>query len=133
MEALSGWWNAIVTNGTKSAIITSARVAAPPHVGGLLKRPDRAACFCAFLRSSGLGGRLVRPRCSTIPAALPRCFVRRLRFVWAIGDPQGSPSGQAARTNRPSWSTFVASTVRLAPGTKQYGGVGGPIFAPTAL
>src|SRR6476659_1535815 len=44
---------------------------------------------CA-LRASGLAGRVVRPRTSTIPAALPRCLVRRLRLVWAISPLQGS-------------------------------------------
>src|SRR6185503_548377 len=44
---------------------------------------------CAF-RASGLAGRVVRPRISTIPAALPRCLVRRLRLVWAISPLQGS-------------------------------------------
>ena len=44
----------------------------------------RLLARCCFLRSSALGGRPVRPRASIVPAALPRCLVRRLRFVWAI-------------------------------------------------
>src|SRR4029077_6558303 len=53
-------------------------------------RPLRASLLRWALRASGLAGRVVRPRTSTIPAALPRCLVRRLRLVWAISPLQGS-------------------------------------------
>src|SRR3954453_3533377 len=85
MEALSGRCIATGMKATKNTVTKNARIAALLHVGGLLKRFPRAACFCAFLRSSGLGGRLVRPRGSTMPAAVPGGFGRRLRLVWAIG------------------------------------------------
>src|SRR6185295_14580915 len=53
-------------------------------------RALRASPLRCVLRASGLAGRVVRPRTSTIPAALPRCLVRRLRLVWAISPLQGS-------------------------------------------
>ena len=55
------------------------------QLGGLFIRRSRAVSRLAFLSSSAVGRRPVRPRDSTTPAALPRCLVRRLRFVWAIG------------------------------------------------
>src|ERR1700749_29658 len=53
-------------------------------VGGFFSRLSRAAVRSCFLRSSELSGRPVRPRVSIVPAGVPRCFVRRLRLVWAI-------------------------------------------------
>src|SRR4029079_4506492 len=53
-------------------------------------RALRASPLRCALRASGLAGRVVRPRTSTIPAALPRGLVRRLRLVWAISPLQGS-------------------------------------------
>src|SRR6476619_2846215 len=41
-------------------------------------RALRASPLRCALRASGLAGRVVRPRTSTLPAALPRCLVRRL-------------------------------------------------------
>src|SRR5215212_4126880 len=71
-----------MTSMNSTADITPAFVAALFHVGGRSIRSWRAR-----LRSSAgesLEARLVRPRASTIPAAFPRCFVRRLRLVWAM-------------------------------------------------
>ena len=65
----------------------SERFAALRQVGGRLKRSARSAprvCFSLALRSSSVSLRPVRPRVSTIPAALPRCLVERFLFVCAI-------------------------------------------------
>ena len=67
-----------------NAEASAARLTAPFQVGGLFSRASRAVSRAAFLRSSGLGGRPVRPRTVTVPAAVPRCLVRRLRLVCAI-------------------------------------------------
>src|SRR5204863_1575060 len=72
---------------TKMTVANTARCAAPLHVGGLFRRSSRRSCaLCRdlVLRSSGVGLRPVRPRDSMAPAALPRCLVLRLRFVWAM-------------------------------------------------
>jgi hypothetical protein len=57
---------------------------APFHVGGLFNRSRRRSRdvvfdvpFALLLFSAAVGLRPVRPRASTIPAALPRCLVRR--------------------------------------------------------
>ena len=42
------------------------------------------ACLASGLRSPAVGLRPVRPRVSTMPAAFPRCFVRRFFLVWAM-------------------------------------------------
>src|SRR3954447_14325408 len=71
-----------ITSMNSTADITPAFVAALFHEGGRSSRSWRVR-----LRSSAgesLPPRLVRPRASTIPAAFPRCFVRRLRLVWAM-------------------------------------------------
>ena len=67
-----------------NADASAARLIALRQVGGLSKRLARASERCCFLRSSGVGGRPVRPRASIVPAAFPRCLVRRFRFVCAI-------------------------------------------------
>src|SRR3954447_23222367 len=63
-----------------STAIADAFSAALFQLGGLVVRRSRADFFC----SSAVGLRPVRPRVSIEPAALPRCFVRLLRLVWAI-------------------------------------------------
>src|ERR1700733_5263475 len=63
---------------------SSARLMAPRQVGGLFRRASRACSRSVFFFSWGLGGRPVRPLVVTVPAAFPRCLVRRLRLVWAI-------------------------------------------------
>src|SRR3954451_20803271 len=76
---------------TKMIAASSARWAAPAQVGGLLRRSSRrcwAVIFACDLRSPSVGLRPVRPRASIMPAALPRCLVRRLRFVCAMGSPR---------------------------------------------
>src|SRR5690242_20774399 len=75
---------------TKSRMaITPDLIAALFHVGGFSWRRSPAA---GFLDSASVGRRPVRPRASTIPAAFPRCLVRRLRFVWAMTS-EGRGSG----------------------------------------
>ena len=70
-----------------------ARLIAERHVGGRLSRSARRSaelCPPALLLppplffSEPVGLRPVRPRDSTVPAALPRCLDRRLRLVWAM-------------------------------------------------
>ena len=68
----------------KTIAAIAERCSALRTVGGLLKRSMRALRPALALPSAGPGLRPVRPRVSTIPAALPRCLVRRLRFVWAM-------------------------------------------------
>ena len=65
-------------------VASSAFLMAEFHVGGLGVRAWLRLARSCFLRSSGVGGRPVRPRVSIVPAALPRCLVRRLRLVCAI-------------------------------------------------
>src|SRR3954453_14826350 len=88
--------------------IADAFSAALFQLGGLAVRRSRAVFFC----SSAVGLRPVRPRVSIEPAALPRCLVRLLRFVWAMaptrvddlravsgrgaGRPPGTPPGRRA-------------------------------------
>src|SRR5215216_7720214 len=64
--------------------IADAFSAALFQLGGLAIRRSRADWRAPFFCSSAVGLRPVRPRASIEPAALPRCFVRLLRFVWAI-------------------------------------------------
>src|SRR3954451_11119191 len=73
-------------NTNSSAAIRAALNSALFHVGGLFMRASRAAWRSAFFCSAGGSDwrRLVRPRTSTDPAALPRCLLRRLRLVWAM-------------------------------------------------
>src|SRR5215203_1107310 len=74
-----------IWNSTNSMIDANpARNAAAPHVGSAERRSWRASRRLV-LRSDSVGLRPVRPRVSIEPAALPRCFVRRLRLVWAMG------------------------------------------------
>src|SRR3954447_18526971 len=118
---------------TKSSVVIRARFAALCQLGGRLKRllrPARAASLRCCLRTSGLGGRLVRPRFSTTPAALPRCLVRRLRFVWAI---VRSRVVQAARTKRPSSRTCVPSMDSDASVTTQSRWMGTDTVPPIAM
>src|SRR4051794_21089127 len=61
----------------------SGRAAAPPRP---VPRPPEA--FAAPSR-----GLLVRPRASTMPTAFPRCLLRRLRFVWAMGQVYAADPG----------------------------------------
>src|SRR5688572_22842816 len=74
-------WNS--TNSITEA--RPARVAALAQVGSANRRSARASAVVILRRSASVGLRPVRPRASTAPAALPRCLVRRLRLVWAIG------------------------------------------------
>ena len=80
----------------KTTAAIAERCIALRTVGGLLKRSMRAL-RAAALRSAGPGLRPVRPRVSTIPAALPRCLVRRLRLVGATSDTELSRSSMLAR------------------------------------
>ena len=80
----------------KTTAASAARLDAPRHVGSRLKRSRRACAAISFsdaLRSAGVGLRPVRPRASIMPAALPRCLVRRFFFVcamrlWRLGVPR---------------------------------------------
>ena len=59
-----------------------ARVAASRATSaGVFSRRSRASARACFLRSSAVGGRPVRPRAWIVPAAVPRCLVRRFRLV----------------------------------------------------
>src|ERR671932_1677252 len=82
-------WVSTKSRTAKPSALSAARC----HVGGFSSRRWAPCSRAARLRSSGVGGRPVRPRASTTPAALPRCLVRRLRFVWAIApcESRGSP------------------------------------------
>src|SRR3954470_11146657 len=60
--------------------IADAFSAALFQLGGLAVRRSRAVFFCSSAVGFGPGA----ARVSTEPAALPRCFVRLLRFVWAM-------------------------------------------------
>ncbi len=60
---------------TRLESATSARSAA------CSSRFSRAVWRSWRLRESALTGRPVRPRASIVPAAFPRCLLRRLRFV----------------------------------------------------
>src|SRR5437763_3468239 len=71
-------------NANTSTAASSARMTEDFHVGGEFSRRSRASVRFWRLRASGVGGRPVRPRVSIVPAGVPRCFVRRLRLVWAI-------------------------------------------------
>ena len=64
-----------------NALASSARFSELRQVGARSSRAARAWSRACFLRSEGLGGRVVRPRDWTTPAAVPRCLVRRLRLV----------------------------------------------------
>ena len=74
----------------------------------------RPAAFC----SSAVGLRPVRPRASIEPAALPRCLVRLLRFVWAIAptrvDDLRAVSGRGAGRLRGSPRARLAGRARRA-------------------
>src|SRR5947209_4678679 len=83
------------TNISKAA--RPARVKDDFHVGGVLRRRSRASTLACCLRSEGLGGRPVRPRASMVPAALPRCFERRFRFVCAMAVSGAYPLPEPAR------------------------------------
>src|SRR3954447_14731465 len=86
-----------------SAAIAPAFIAALFQLGGLRARsrgfvrpPDDFFC------SSAVSLRPVRPRASIEPAALPRCLVRLLRFVWAmeptrVDDLRAAPGREVAR------------------------------------
>src|ERR1700722_12559349 len=77
----------VVTN-RKMQMKTAAsaeRSAAEDQVGFLVSRVTLASSRFCFLTVAALGGLLVRPRLVTCPAAVPRCFVWRLRLVWAMG------------------------------------------------
>ena len=64
------------------AAANPARVSDDFHVGGVFSRRSRAVVRVLLLALLGCR----RPtgaaaRCSIVPAAVPRCLVRRLRFV----------------------------------------------------
>src|SRR5262245_7055666 len=79
----------VLTRTNRSTAMNSDFSAALFHDGGLRGRCPRAADLSAALSSSAVGLRPVRPRVSIEPAALPRCFVRLLRFVWAMWTYEG--------------------------------------------
>src|SRR5207248_6544113 len=72
-------------NANMNSAASDARLSDEVHVGGVFKRRSRAVSRPCFLRSSAVGGRPVRPRVWIVPAAVPRCLVRRFRLVWAMG------------------------------------------------
>src|SRR3954452_2865305 len=78
----------LVRKNSRTAM-ASAFSAALFQLGGLRIRRSRACCLVDAFASSGVGLRPVRPRDSIAPAALPRCFVRLLRFVWAMVELRG--------------------------------------------
>src|SRR3954454_6160596 len=88
---------------TNRPMINSVRLATEAQVGGWSRRCGLAAPFVFF--SVVVGGRPVRPRASTTPAALPRCLLRRRRFVWDMTpgrlDAQGGPLGGRPRGGAP--------------------------------
>src|SRR3954464_5425361 len=77
----------MITNS--STAMASAFRPAAFQLGGLRRRASRALVFDVDLFSSAVGLRPVRPRDSIAPAALPRCLVRLLRFVWAMWTYEG--------------------------------------------
>src|ERR1700733_1404332 len=95
-----------------------ARVNEVFHVGGVFSRRSRASLLVSFFFSSAVGGRPVRPRAWIVPAAVPRCLVRRLRLVWAmvpwslVGGAVGPPLCLGASAARPCKSR---QTPHLAP------------------
>src|SRR5436190_22379983 len=67
----------------------AARLIAERQLGGRVSRSARrSSAVLPFpplpFFSPLVGLRPVRPRASTVPAAVPRCLLRRLRFVWAM-------------------------------------------------
>src|SRR4051812_6314468 len=74
----------ICSSTNSSSAAKPARMIAAFQLGGRSARSCLPAAASAFLCSSGVGLRPVRPRASTTPAALPRCLVRRLRLVGGI-------------------------------------------------
>ena len=91
--------------------------------GGFACRRARASVRPAAFISSAVGLRPVRPRASIEPAALPRCLVRLLRFVWAMAptrvDDPPEVSGPAAgrRPGSPSNAARGAGATSSAPVT----------------
>src|SRR4051794_2707947 len=77
----------MITNSRTA--MAAAFSAALFQLGGLRRRASRALIFDVDLFSSAVGLRPVRPRDSIAPAALPRCLVRLLRFVWAMWTYEG--------------------------------------------
>src|SRR5690242_14539231 len=77
----------MITNS--STAMASAFSAALFQLGGFRRRASRALVRDVDLLSASVGLRPVRPRASIEPAALPRCLVRLLRFVWAMWTYEG--------------------------------------------
>src|SRR3954471_14467362 len=91
----------ICVNTNSRPAISAAFMNALCQVGGLFSRASRALWRCSFFCSSAVRRRPVRPRDSTTPAALPRCLVRRLRLVCAMGWVEGRrKSGQQGRSGQ---------------------------------
>src|SRR4051812_19070309 len=100
ISAPSFWWKTRPTRSTKSTVASAERWMALRQVGGLSSRCGRGSRPLG-LRSADVGLRPVRPRVSTMPAALPRCLVRRLRLVlatvWRTLDARGHGTGERLR------------------------------------
>ena len=74
-------WSGAATRAGMAAVLLFVLF----QLGGLRARGSRAPLLPALrFCSSGVSLRPVRPRVSIEPAALPRCLVRLLRFVWAM-------------------------------------------------
>jgi hypothetical protein len=88
MAPTMGWPKKSVTATANSSAAMPALMIALRHDGGVLRRRSRR-CWLVIRteplpegpRSASVSLRPVRPRASTMPAALPRCLVRRLRLV----------------------------------------------------
>src|SRR3954454_10399894 len=80
-----------IESPTRITAAIAARLMADRQLGGRDRRSARRSAAVAplpprFFFSEPVGLRPVRPRVSTVPAALPRCLLRRLRFVWAMAE-----------------------------------------------
>src|SRR3954468_7161179 len=80
-----------IDSATRITAAIAARLMAERQLGGRLSRSARRSVAVAPLPplpffSVPAGLRPVRPRDSIVPAAVPRCLLRRLRFVWAMAE-----------------------------------------------
>src|SRR3954453_3101588 len=114
------------TSTTKSTVAIAERWIADFHVGGLSRRCGRAFPL-ASLRSDSVGLRPVRPRTSTMPAALPRCLVLRLRFVLATSPRRLEPQGPAPACREDHRASARAGPRRLRVPAAPRGRLGHPV------
>src|SRR5262245_15992778 len=94
--------NSTTTSTPNTAAAMAARLMAALQVGGLSSRSWRRWRATRFA-SSRVCGRPVRPARSIVPAAVPRCLRRRLRFVWAIPRATLPDGGQGSLQNVAFW------------------------------